>query len=383
MPRVHGWFVAAGVFVTLLVPRAGLGQEPVAPPPPPPPAPAGQVAPSGRAFNPDISVIGNFLGVAGPSGFTTEPALQLTEAEVAFQSAVDPYARADFFVAVGPEGAELEEGFITFTALPARLLLKAGKIRAQFGKVSTLHPHRLPTADRPLVAVNLLGGEEGLADSGVSLSHLIQNPLVFLELTGEVFAGTSEVFQSTDRSRLAYVGRVRAYRDLTESTNLDLGSSFAFGPFLPESTEDGDVLEGPDGEPAAPALDRRLVGVDVTLRYRPLQGATYRRLNVRSELVWSRQDALGGEATAFGAYALAEYQFARRWYLGGRIDRSGRPFDGELVDRGGSVFVTFWPTEFSQIRGQVRRTHRADGTSGTEALLQFNFSIGAHGAHEF
>jgi hypothetical protein len=374
-----------GVFLTLSVPRVGRGQEPATPPPPPPPPPAGQVgqAPGGRAFNPDISVIGNFLGVAGPTGFTTEPALQLTEAEVAFQSAVDPYARADFFVAVGPEGAELEEAFITFTALPANLLLKAGKIRAQFGKVSTLHTHRLPTADRPLVAANLLGGEEGLADSGVSLSHLIQNPLVFLELTGEVFAGTSEVFQSPERSRLAYVGRVRAYRDLTESTNLDLGSSFAFGPFLPEGTETGDDLDGPDGELDAPALDRRLVGVDVTLRYRPLQGAIYRRLNVRSELVWSRQDALDGEATAFGAYALAEYQFARRWYLGGRVDRSGRPFDGELVDRGGSVFVTFWPTEFSQIRGQVRRTHRAEGTSGTEALLQFNFSIGAHGAHEF
>lgn len=378
MQKVRRSFAVVGVFLMLSVPRVGWGQDPAAPAPPPPPPPAGQAgpAPGGRAFNPDISVIGNFLGVAGPTGFTTEPALQLTEAELAFQSAVDPYARADFFVAVGPEGAELEEGFITFTALPANLLLKAGKIRAQFGKVSTLHTHRLPTADRPLVAVNLLGGEEGLADSGVSLSRLIQNPLVFLELTGEVFAGTSEVFQSTERSRLAYIGRVRAYRDLTESTNLDLGSSFAFGPFLPEGAENGDDSD-------ALAQDRRLVGVDVTLRYRPLQGAIYRRLNIRSELVWSRQDALGGEATAFGAYALAEYQFARRWYVGGRFDRSGRPFDGELVDRGGSMFVTFWPTEFSQIRGQVRRTHRAEGTSGTEALLQFNFSIGAHGAHEF
>ncbi len=383
MRRVRGWFIVVGVVVTLSVPRGGWGQDPAAPAPPPPSTPSGQAgpAPGGRAFNPDISAIGNFLGVAGPSGFTTEPALQLTEAEVAFQSAVDPYARADFFVAVGPDGAELEEGFITFTALPANLLLKAGKIRPQFGKVSTLHTHRLPTADRPLVALNLLGGEEGLADSGVSLSHLIQNPLVFLELTGEVFAGTSEVFQSTERSRLAYVGRVRAYRDLTESTNLDLGSSFAFGPFLPEGSENGEGVDESDG---APALDRRLAGVDVTLRYRPLQGATYRRINVRSEFVWSRQDAVGGDAaTAFGAYALAEYQFARRWYLGGRVDRSGRPFEGELVDRGGSVFVTFWPTEFSQIRGQVRRTHRAEGTSGTEALLQFNFSIGAHGAHEF
>jgi hypothetical protein len=134
----------------------------------------------------------------------------------------------------------------------------------------------------------------------------------------------------------------------------------------------------------AAALDRRLIGVDVTLRYRPLQRAIYRRFNVRSELVWSREDTPSGEvSTAFGAYGLVEYQFARRWYVGGRLDRSGRPSDGTMVDRGGSVFLTFWATEFSQIRGQVRRTHRAEGTAGTEALLQFSFSIGAHGAHVF
>jgi hypothetical protein len=353
-------------------------QEPA---PPPPPAPVQGAPPAGRAFNPDISVIGNFLAVAGRDTVALEPTFQLTEAEVAFQSIVDPYARADFFVAVGPDGAEVEEAFITFTSLPANLLLKAGKLRPQFGKVSALHTHRLPSADRPLVATNLLGGEEGLADSGLSLSHLIANPLLFLELTGEVYAGTSEVFQSPERSRIVYLGRARAYRDLTESLNLDVGTSLAFGPTVVEE-EPGEV-----GVPEAgplPALNRRLVGVDVTFRYRPLQRAIYRRFNVRSEVIWSRQDLPGREAaSAFGAYAQAEYQFARRWYLGGRVDRAARALDGAAVDRGGSAFLTFWPTEFSQIRGQVRRRSLAEGVGVTEALLQFNFSIGAHGAHEF
>jgi hypothetical protein len=346
-----------------------------------------QAAPptSGRAFNPDISVIGNFLGVAGRRGFTVEPALELTEAEVAFQSIVDPYARADFFIAVGPEGAEIEEGFITFTALPANLLLKAGKIRPQFGKNVTLHTHRQPAADVPLVVANLLGGGEGLADSGVSLAYLIPNPFVFLELTGEVFAGTSEVFARGDRTRLAYLGRARAYRDLTEATNVDLGASFAFGPTaIEEEGEEHGGFDEPVDTLEGASLNRRLVGLDVTLRYRPLQRAIYRRFNLRSELVWSRQDLPTGETvSAFGGYGLAEYQFARRWFVGGRLDRSGHPFDGTHVDRGGSVFVTFWATEFSQIRGQLRRTHRADGSRGTEGLVQFSFAIGAHGAHVF
>ncbi len=36
------------------------------------------------------------------------------ESEASFQAIVDPYARADFFIAFGEEGVELEEGFITF-----------------------------------------------------------------------------------------------------------------------------------------------------------------------------------------------------------------------------------------------------------------------------
>ncbi len=42
---------------------------------------------------------------------------------------------------------------------------------------------------------NLLGGEEGLTDAGVSVSKLLLNPWFFLEATGELYAGTSGVFR--------------------------------------------------------------------------------------------------------------------------------------------------------------------------------------------
>jgi hypothetical protein len=349
--------------------------------PPPDPAPAQQPAPamSSKVFNPDISVIGNFVGVAGKNDFSDQPSLELTEVEAAFQAIVDPYARADFYLAASPEGVEVEEGYITFTSLPKNLLLKVGKMRAQFGKVNTLHTHTMPTADRPLVTGNLVGGEEGLSDAGLSLSYLVPNPSLFIEATGEVYRGESEVFQTPERSKLAYVGRVRAFRDLTEGTNLEIGTSFAFGPTnagLDLPVEEGLAVDG--------VLNKRLFGIDATFRYRPLQRAIYRRLNLRTELIWSRQELPADlHATAFGFYGLGEYQFARRWYLGARLDRSARVFDSSLVDKGGSVFLTFWPTEFSQVRGQYRRTNYAEGIRGNEFLFQFNFSIGAHGAHVF
>ena len=335
------------------------------------PGAAAMPASSSRVFNPDTSVIGNFLGAAGKNPFSTQPSLQLTEAELSLQAIIDPYARADFFLAAGPDGLEVEEGYATFTALPKQLQLKVGKMRAQFGKVNTMHTHAMPTADRPLVTANLVGGEEGLSDNGVSLSKLIQNPIAFLEATGEVYAGTGDVFQSSRRARPTFVGHLRAYRDLSEDKNVDLGVSFAHG-----QTDVG-AAQGLD-------LHKDLVGLDATFRYRPLRRAIYQRLNVRTELIWSHQElSSDGHTTAFGWYGLGEYQFAQRWYAGARLDRSGRALDGTLHDSGGSLFLTFWPSEFAQLRGQFRRTSFAEGVTANELLFQLNFAIGAHGAHAF
>jgi hypothetical protein len=63
-----------------------------------------------KVFNPDVAVIGNFLGAVGKNDVEPGPSLSLEEAEASFQAVVDPYAKADFFISVGPDGAELEEG---------------------------------------------------------------------------------------------------------------------------------------------------------------------------------------------------------------------------------------------------------------------------------
>jgi hypothetical protein len=319
-----------------------------------------------KIFNPDIAVIGNFLGAVGENDVNPSSLFDMSEAEATFQAVVDPYARADFFFAFSPEGVEIEEGFITFPTLPGGLLAKVGKLKQQVGKVNTLHAHALSWTDRPLVAQNLLGGEEGLADSGLSVSKLILNPLLFLEATGEVYHGNSGVFTSHERSDVSWVGRLRGYRDLTESTNLDVGASFARGH-----------------NDAGPDFTTRLVAVDATFRYRPLRRAIYQRFLGRTELFWSRREQDGGPESAFGMYASGDYQFSRRWFAGARYDWSQRAADSSLTDKGPSLLLTYWPSEFSQIRGQYRRTRFAEGITSNEVLFQFLFSIGAHGAHVF
>jgi len=78
-----------------------------------------------------------------------------------------------------------------------------------------------------------------------------------------------------------------------------------------------------------------------------------------------------------------DYQLGRRWFAGARYDRSDRADNASLLDSGQSLLLTYWPSEFSQVRGQYRRTKYAIGPTANELLFQFQFSIGAHGAHPF
>jgi len=321
-----------------------------------------------KLLNPDISMIGDFIATSGGNPFQPGPALEFHEAELGVQAIIDPYSRADFFISFGEEGVELEEGYITFTGLPKGFVARVGKMRSAFGVVNTLHNHTLPWVDRPLVTDSLVGGEDGINDAGFSINRILPAPKgIFLEATGQVFRGDSaDVFTSHQRSDLSFVGRLRGYKDLTEDTNLDIGFSYARGH--------NDVGTN---------FLTQLFGSDVTLRWRPLRRAIYHNLLWRSEFVWSERQQLPAAQRAFGFYSAADYRVNRRWTVGGRYDRSDRARDANLADSGFSAVVTYWPSEFSQVRTQYRFGRFAEGKDTNELKVQLLFSLGAHGAHPF
>ena len=224
---------ASHVMPGILAPSAPA--VPVSPEPAKPQATQTQVfggaSSNAKLLNPDISLIGDFIGTAGRNTVSPSPSLEMHESEVGLQAIIDPYARADAFISFGEEGVGVEEAYVTFTSLPAGLLLKVGKMRANFGKVNTIHNHALSFIDRPLVTNNLVGGEDGIDDAGFSLSRFLPAPKDwFLEGTAQVFRGDSDdLFHAARRQDVSVVGHLRAYRDLSESTNLDLGVSYARG----------------------------------------------------------------------------------------------------------------------------------------------------------
>ncbi|HEY0787498.1 MAG TPA: bZIP transcription factor [Thermoanaerobaculia bacterium] len=347
--------------------------EPVAQAPAPPPAEPSildaqvvenRPAPTSRIFNPDISVIGNVLGHAGDENPLEErDSIAFEEAEISLQAFVDPYAKAAFFIGVGEDGASLEEGYLQFVTLPFDLAARAGKLKAGFGKFNAQHAHTWLWADAPLVSRSFFG-EEGLADAGISVSRIFPNRWnLFVEGTAEVYRGkVDEVFDAQEASDLLWVGHLKTYRDLTDSSNVEIGGSFA---------------QGTAGE----GVTSRFSGVDLTYRWKPLERSIYRAFIARSELIANDRD--DQDEAALGWYAAADYQFARRWSAGLRLDQADRPETPSATDRGGAFTLTFRPSEFSQIRGELRRTNYEGGEDATEALIQIQFGIGAHSAHTF
>jgi hypothetical protein len=320
-------------------------------------------------FNPKMAVVGNFVASGGTNGVEDRPSLSLEESELSLEATVDPYAKAAFFIGFGDGQAAVEEGYVAFTSLPAGFLLEAGRKRMPLGKVNALHAHALSTVDLPLPVENLLGtGRDGWSGDGITLSKLLPLPgEIFSELLVSATRPDAEGLFSSDRKRdLVWLARWRLFRDLGEDANIDLGLSGATGP---NGLEEGS--------------DTRLYAVDATWRWKPLAESNYRSFLIRGEAFRRETGTPEGKLRADGWYLSADWQLAPRWFAGARVESSDRANDPNLRDDGAALVLTFWPTEFQAIRGEVRRREYADARTATEAFVQLQFSIGAHGAHSF
>jgi hypothetical protein len=336
-----------------------------------------------KALNPDISAIGNFIGKAGSAnpfefgpGDAMRSPMRLDEAEVAFQAYVDPYAKANFFLSATPAGLSVEEGYVQFVTLPYDLTARAGKFKAMFGKANTWHTHVRPWVDQPLVIHNFFTDDQ-LSDDGIEISKVFPTSFAFVEGTAEVFSGNNTVFHRQTQSDLFYNGHLKVFKDITEDSNIEIGGSYARGS-LPDSS-------------LKPGATSQFGGIDVTYRWKPLIRSTYNSMIARFEgMVNDRADR---DRTLKGFYASFDYQLAPRWFTGVRLDRSDRAYSlndstiitplSRFADRGVSATLTFWPSEFSQLRGQLRHISYGEAKAVNELLLQLQFSIGAHGAHAF
>ena len=173
-------------------------------------------------------------------------------------------------------------------------------------------------------------------------------------------------FSNGSSGKPLYLGHLRTYMDLTESSNLELGYSYLTG--------------------CNNALTSKLTtiqGADLTYRWKPLQRGSYNSFLLRGEYLWSNRNNNNSTVNSSGYYGFAQYQLNRNWYIGTRYDNTGYP---ELVnsrEQSYSGILTYYPTEFSFYRLQWKKTDPSFAPGFNQWLFQMNFSIGPHGTHKF
>ena len=355
-------------------------------PPPPAQGQPGGVAPQegqtgGNPFArllllPDISAIGRGalawnrldVGTLSPRGDPFAPAHTVQaifeELELGVQAVIDPYARADVFLSFTPDGAEVEEAYLTTLGLPAGLQVRAGKLFAPFGRQNQQHAHVWDFVDRPLALARLLGGD-ALKGPGLDVAWLAPTPwFAELHIAYQALTPAFEV-----HSRNAGVARLVQFFDVGEASTLGLGVS---GALLQEQQS---------------GASREIYGADVYLKIRPLSARSYAAL--QGEVLARRLTGAVGAAdeppedsgTLWGGYVQAIWRDGPYFAYGARYERAPAVQGGP--EHRVSAIAGWLPSEFQRIRLQLSYDRLPGGQDGLEAILHFEFSIGAHGAHPF
>ena len=378
------------------------------------------------AFNPAISVVLN--GAYG--NFSKDPAsyaisgfvpannvspgtrgLSLRESEVAIAANIDPDFRGNLLLSFDEANqVSVEEAYFQSIGLGNGLSLKGGRFFSAIGYQNEIHSHAWDFVDAPLVYRAFLSGEN-YADDGVQLRWLVPSENL-IELGAEIGRGKDRPGSNRNKNGSA-AGTVFAHfgGDIGESHSYRLGIS-ALGtapsnaPVKDIDSQGADVINSFSGT-------TRVAAADFVYKYAPngnaqqtsvkLQGEYFRRRQsgtLTFDTTGSLEQAARNIARRYatnqsGWYLQGVYQFMPQWRAGLRFDRLdrgsveiGASNVGNLaaVDYNPSrtsVMLDYSPSEFSRFRLQFAQDKSRQNVTDNQLILQYIFSLGAHGAHKF
>ena len=372
-----------------------------------------------NAFNPAMSLILSGLytrsskdpanyaitGFPLPPGAEVGPGargLSLTESELGFAASIDPWWRGAANIALHPDNTvSVEEAFIQTTALGNGLSLKAGRFFSGVGYLNPQHAHTWDFVDNPLAYQAMLGTQYG--DDGLQLNWLAPTDQ-YIELGAELGRGRS--FPGTDTGRNG-----AGMTALMAHTGGDIGASHSWrtgvSVLSTKATDQSLLATNAAGDQVTNAFsgNTRVWVVDAIWKWAPNGNATRTSFKLQGEYLRStrsgnlvdvgKADSSGAyRATPSGWYLQGVYQFLPQWRVGLRTERldAGTPDYGlnaaAFADSGyrpakNTLMLDFNASEFSRVRLQFAQDRSRQGSTDNQLFLQYQMSLGAHGAHNF
>ena len=378
---------------------------------------AGQLTNNG--FNPAISVIldgvyasyknnpedyalsGYALG--GEAGLASE-GFSLGHSEITFSNNIDDKFFGQFTLAIaehnGETEAELEEAFFETLALGQGFTLRGGRFYSAIGYLNQQHEHAWDFQDAPLIYRGLFANQ--YFDDGLRLSYIMPTDL-FIELGSEVFAGGQYPAGGQHSGVGSWTAFVNLGGDIGFSHSWQTGISYWSADNI--EREYGGHSHGGAGEVPLFAGDSNIVGFNAIYKWAP--AGNYREQNVKLQFEYFDRDEEGDviltpvetstlNSQQNGWYAQVIWQFVRSWHLGIRYDMADSYNTGSdvaVLDEAGllsfghtpkraSLMAEWEPSEYSRIRLQFNRDDSYQVTDN-QLFLQYTFSIGTHGAHQY
>ena len=318
-----------------------------------------------NAFNPQIAIVSDFRALLSSRDGTEDKKVDLKELEMGIAADVDPFLRAEAYIAFAKENGEsvveVEEAFGRYSNLGRGVSGKFGKIAAAIGRVQRNHADQLNYLDYPFMVQDFLG-DEGLRAGGGSISYLLPGDK-FHEFTIEgVDSEDAPLFAGAHSGAPVWVGHYRTFFDFNEDTSAQLGATYANGP--------GGA--GSDGR-------SDLFGVDLVYKWVP--GTKGKSLVIESEALWGKSGQPGARR-AFGAFVAANYQLRPNLYGYARYDTSEAPDSTNRRD-GWTAGLTLKPTEFHHWRVEFQQIRSNFAPDRNLLNLQFQMVFGAHPAHKY
>ena len=358
-------------------------------------------------FNPSIGLVGETIfsyrskgsaetGSDRPGGVDVfQRAVEVNAA-----ASVDPFAKAYVVInatadaATGESSLGVEEAALQTTALPGNLEVKAGRFFGEFGRLGYIHDHELPVVNRPLVLDQYIGGES--RTDGVQLNWLV--PVEhYISVTlgaGMQFGGDNPpnfVGNFRHGSGVNYWGRVSTYFDVTPDISVEPGISGLWNPKT-DAQWDPAVQGLPTvGGNTYTERERRLVGADLVLSWKPLRNNQFQAVTWGTELLYSDNrydvtDSLGAPLPSRtvgsqGLYSYVIYKWHRQWSGGVEYEWMEDIVNNHAKTSACSALVTWALSHWNQLRLQYTYTgpNSASGLDPDHAVyLQWAWIIGSH-----
>ena len=137
--------------------------------------------------------------------------------------------------------------------------------------------------------------------------------------------------------------------------------------------------------------DATVYVADATWKWAPHGNFKDGGITLRSEFIVDDRDGWFADGTPWvgmrrGGYLEGVYRFSRTWDVGYRLDKlwgGDAPFGDAFDPMRHSAEITWRNSEFSLLRLQVSRDKPNPFATDNAITLQYQTSLGAHGAHKF